>query len=220
MTRKGHTCLSRGVFVPALVSLCWLTPAQAAPITYNVTVNTFAILGTIGHLDFQFGAGVNSRDASAAISSFTSDGTLTGNPCPSTNVNPCGPLPAATTLLVVSNGGADYFHDFTFGSTLSFMLTLAFQAGNPGGTDDDTFGLALYNTDGFTPLLNNGSEGDFILTIDLHPDGTTTVHDASTGGQVAIAAIPEPATLPLSACGLLALALYSIRRRRQSSPKT
>jgi len=216
MIEKSRASLIRGGLALAWVLLCsFITPAQASTV-YSVTVNTTAISGIAGHLDFQFNAGANSRDASAAISSFTSNGTLTGSPAAFGNVTG-GPLPATTTLSVLSNTGADYFHDFTFGSTLHFLLTLAFQAGNPAGPDDDTFGLALYNTDGITPLLSNGSQGDFILAIDLHANGTTTVHNDSTAGQVIVTSgVPEPSTLLLSAFALLALRLGPILRRQAS----
>jgi hypothetical protein len=175
------------------------TSANAIPI-FTITVNTTSIAGTAGHLDFNFGAGANSPDVTALISMWTSDGTLSGSP--STFGSTSGVLPANVTEKIIGGAPSDYFHDFTFGNTLTFNLKLTYDSAIPGSfTTDDTWGLALYAPDGITPLLANGSKGDFLFTT-----------DASTG-QLTISGVPEPSTLTLFGIGLLAAAIPLYRRR-------
>jgi hypothetical protein len=186
------------------------TSANAIPI-FTITVNTTSIAGTVGHVDFFFGAAANSPDVTALISMWSSDGTLSG--VPATSGSTSGVLPANVTEKVISNTGADYFHDFTFGNTLTFKLMLTYDSVIPGTfTTDDTWSLSLYDSM-VMPLLSNGTEGDAIFAVDMHPNGTYTTHDASTGGQLTIAAVPEPTTLTLFGIGLLAAAFPLYRRR-------
>ncbi len=61
--------------------LCFASMASAAPITYDVTVNSSSISGTAGSLDFNFNPGpLVTQPASLQILNFTSDGTLAGSP--------------------------------------------------------------------------------------------------------------------------------------------
>jgi hypothetical protein len=177
-------------------------PAKAATV-FMVNVNTSSINGLSGQIDLQFGAFFNSPNGDAIISSFTSDGGFSGSPTTSGTVIG-GPLPATTTERIIGGIGADYLQNFTYGNFLQFTLSLGFTSPNPQTfTTDDTFGLALYDNS-FNPQLSNGNEGDFIFTIDLHPNGTTTIHNASSGGQLTISSTPEPATLTLFGVALLA----------------
>jgi len=194
----------------ALALLCAATSANAIPV-FTITVNTSSIAGTMGHIDFFFGAAFNSPDATALVSMWTSDGTLSG--VPSTSGSTSGVLPANVTEKVISNTGADYFHDFMFGNTLTFMLTLTYDSAIPGTfTTDDTWSLSLYDAM-VMPLLSNGTEGDAIFAVDMHPDGSYTLHDASTNGQLMVAAVPEPSTWTLFGIALLAVAFPLYRRR-------
>src|SRR5581483_9922169 len=122
------------------------------------------------------------------------------------------PLPLNVVLSESGGNLADYFQDFTFGSYLSFQVSLSFDSPNPTSFPDDvTFGLALYDGS-FNPLLSNGNGGDFIFTIDLHPDGTTTFNDFSTGGEVTLT--PEPATAALLVIALALMIGFRQFRRR------
>jgi len=105
-----------------LVGLAVVALASAAPITYDVTVDSSSISGTAGALDFEFNPGpLVTQAASLQILKFTSDGTLTGNPVLTGDI--AGKLPGTLTF---NNGTAfnDYFSDFTYGSTLSFEASL------------------------------------------------------------------------------------------------
>jgi hypothetical protein len=67
------------LFVAAFFSFASI--ALAAPISYDVTVDTSSISGTAGSLDFEFNPGpLVTQAASLQILNFASDGTLTGSP--------------------------------------------------------------------------------------------------------------------------------------------
>jgi len=72
--------------------------------------------------------------------------------------------------------------------------------------------LALYDSM-VMPLLADGTQGDFIFSVDMHPDGTYTLHNASTSGQLMVTAAPEPSTWTLFGVALLAAAFPLYRRR-------
>src|SRR5580692_1663758 len=115
---------------PLLIApvLCFASMASAGPITYDVTVNTSSISGTAGSLDFNFNPGPSATQfASLQILNFTSDGSLVN--CASNVQGFCatgdvsGQLPGALTF---DNGTGfnDYFDGLTFGTTLSFDVSL------------------------------------------------------------------------------------------------
>src|ERR1039458_8079270 len=117
----------RSVLFGALLS-CLAGVVAAGPVTYNVTVNTSSISGTMGSLDFNFNpVPLATQPASLQILNFTSDGTLVNCAanvqgfCPTGGVS--GLLPGTVTF---NNGASfnDYFDGFTFGSTLSFQVSL------------------------------------------------------------------------------------------------
>jgi spore coat protein U-like protein len=208
MRRK--TRFLKVIVLAAFALLCAATSASAIPI-FTITVNTSSIAGTVGDIDFNFGGAFNSPDVTALISMWSSNGTLSG--VPATSGSTSGVLPANVTMKVIGGSGSDYFHDFTFGTFLTFNLALTYDSAIPGTfTTDDTWGLALYDSM-VMPLLANGSLGDFIFSVDMHPNGTYTLHDASTSGQLTVSSVPEPSTLTLFGFGLLAAAIPIYRRR-------
>jgi hypothetical protein len=205
--------------------LCFASMASAAPITYDVTVDTSSISGTAGSLDFNFNPGpLVTQAASLQILSFASDGALAGNPTLTGDV--AGTLPATLTF---GNGTAfsDYFDGFTFGSTLSFQVSLFGPAlSSPDGTSTSgsTFAFSMFSdTLGTIPVLTTDTTNGFAFTIAVNLDGTTTVTNSSAQTTVVPAtgppAIPEPGTLPLMAAGIgLWLVLrFRPQRRRQAA---
>src|SRR5271155_1726114 len=139
--------------------LLWLfcaVSAMASPITYDVTVNTSSITGTMGSLDLNFNPGpLVSQFAQLQILNFTSDGTLAGA-CPCSSGDVSGQLPATLTF---DNGTGfnDYFDDFTYGSTISFEVSLYGPAlSSPDGisTSGSTFAFSMFSDAGGTmPVL-------------------------------------------------------------------
>jgi hypothetical protein len=133
-------------------SLAW-----ADPITYDVSVNTSTISGTSGSLDFQFNPGsLVSQAASLQILNFASDGTLAGTPTLTGDVS--GTLPGTLTF---DNGSFfnDYFDGFTFGTTITFEVSLSGPAlSSPDGTSTSgsSFAFSMFSDPaGSIPALTN-----------------------------------------------------------------
>lgn len=183
--------------------------AQAGPITYDVAVNTSSIAGTMGSLDFQFNPGpLQTQAASLQILGFTSDGVLAGSPSLTGDVS--GALPAT---LIYDNGTQynDFFEDFTYGTTLSFEVSLygpALSAPDGVSTSGSIFAFSMFSDPaGTIPVLTTDTIDGFAATLNVNLDGTTSVTDPSAETSVASsAATPEPGSLVLLATGLLVLA--------------
>ncbi len=206
------------LFIAAFFSFASM--ASAAPITYDVTVDSSSISGTAGSLDFEFNPGpLATQSASLQILNFTSDGTLAGNPTLTGDVG--GALPATLTF---DNGTAfnDYFEGFTYGSALSFQVSLYGPAlSSPDGTSTSgsTFAFSMFSdAAGTMPVLTTDTIDGFAFTIDVNLNGTTTLTNFSAQTTVVpatIPAVPEPGTLPLMAVSLgIWLAFgFPLRRR-------
>jgi len=138
---------------------------RAGSVTYLVDVNTNAIAGQAGNLDFQFNpGGLGSEFATTTVTSFQTSGGLLSQPATLTG-DASGSLPGTLTL---DNGTAynDVFQGFTFGSKFDILLTLSGPALNsPGGSSGSSFALSLYDAAGVTPLLTTDPNGS-VLTVD------------------------------------------------------
>jgi hypothetical protein len=174
------------------MKLLWLLPVCAAfltadAVTYDVTVDTSTITGTAGSLDFNFNPGpLVTQSASLQILNFASDGSLMDCAanvqgfCPTGDVS--GTLPGTLTF---QNDQAfnDYFDDFTFGSTISFDVSLyglALTAPDMVSTSGSTFAFSMFSdSDGTVPALTS-DPGGLAFTVDVNLDGTTTVTNNST----------------------------------------
>jgi len=197
------------------LSCCVLVPpAFATTTSYDVTVDTSSLLGTSGFLDFNFNPGpLVTQSASLDILNFTTDGTL-GGLCPCGTGDVTGQLPATLTF---DNGTGlnDYFDFFTFGSSISFTVSLYGPAlSTPDGvsTSGSTFAFSMFaDTSPLTPVLTSDTTDGFAFTIDVNLDGTTTVTGYSPQTTVTQegSSVPEPAAFYVV---LLALACIAVRR--------
>ncbi|WP_165227461.1 NF038129 family PEP-CTERM protein [Aquisphaera insulae] len=192
-----------------LLGACHPGTVRAGSISYLVEVNTTAITGQDGNLDFQFNpGGSGSGAATATVTDFLTAGGVVAQP-PTRTGDASGSLPGSLTL---NNSTAynDVFQGFTFGTGFSFTLTLTGPAlDSPGGSAGSSFALSLYDASGVTPLLTTDPNGS-VLTVDLDAEGTVstlTFPQASTDPTpiVRLASVPEPAGLLLLGTGFVAL---------------
>jgi hypothetical protein len=191
------------------LGLCFAAGASGSPITYNLTVNTSSISGTAGSLDFNFNPGLLvTQVASLQILNFSSNGTLTGNPAVIGHAS--GALPG---MLTFDNTTAfnDYFQTFSFGSTLSFDVSLFGPAlSSPDGvsTSGSAFAFSMFSDPaGTEPVLTTDTTNGFAYVVNINLDGTTVVSNF-----IPAAAMPEPSSMLLLGMGI---ALMVLRFRRQ-----
>jgi hypothetical protein len=186
--------------------------ARADFVIYDVSVDTAALSGQGGNLDFQLNpGGLGAAAANATVTSFQSIGGIL-SPSSIVTGNASGSLPGT---LMLDNGTAfnDIFQGFTYGSSFSFVLTLSGPAiGSSGGVFGSSFALSLYDAAGVTPLLTTDPNGS-VLTINLNTNGTTSVETFPQSptnstpvatATPAVSAVPEPPAIVLLAAGLLA----------------
>jgi hypothetical protein len=197
---------------------CFAGFASAGVITYDVTVNTSSIVGTAGSLDFNFNPGpLTTQFASLQILDFTSDGALAGDcPCGTGDVN--GQLSSA---LIFDNGTGfnDYFEDFTFGSTISFQVSLYGPAlSSPDGvsTSGSTFAFSMFSdAAGTVPVLTADTTDGFAFAVGVNLDGSSTVSnysaDTTVGTQSGSA--PEPSSFAIFLAALAVVGGRSMFKR-------
>jgi hypothetical protein len=166
-------CCGAVVLVVSQVALC-------QSVTYDVSINTASLAGTVGSLDFNFNPGpLTTQAASLQILDLATNGTLSGAPALTGAVS--GALPAALTF---GNGTAfnDYFQGFKFGTSLTFAVDLSGPAlSSPGGaTSGSIFAFSMFSdAAGTQPTLTNDTTDGFAFTTAVNTDGTTTVTDYS-----------------------------------------
>jgi hypothetical protein len=211
--------MGKGVSLLIAAFLCFASPASAAPVTYDVSVDTSSISGTAGSLDFNFNPGpLATQPASAQILDFSSNGTLAGSPVLTGDV--AGALPATLTF---DNGTAfnDYFEGFTYGSTLSFQISLygaALSSPDGASTSGSAFAFSMFSDPaGTIPALTTDTANGFAFTVGVNLDGTTAVANSSTPTTVTpvTPTVPEPGTLPLMAAAIGLWLAFRLRARRR-----
>ena len=165
------------VFVVGFTLCVACTELWASAITYNVTVDTSSISGTGGSLDFNFNPGpLETQSASLQILNFTSDGVVGGGPLLIGDVTG-----SASRCSYISDNGSgfnDYFQGFTFGSTITFNVSLygpALTAPNGLSTSGSTFAFSMFSDSaGTVPVLTSDTTDGFAFTVNVNLDGTTT----------------------------------------------
>lgn len=195
---------------------------MAAPITYNVVVDTSSLSGTTGSLDFNFNpGGLITQAASAEILNVGGDGVFVGAPALIGNV--IGILPVS---VIFDNGSGlnDYFQEFTFGWILSFSVSLFGPALSfPDGlaTSGSALAFSLFSdAAGTIPVLTSDLPNGFAFILDVNLDGSTTPTNFSN--ETVLSPLPgggtaaEPQSLLLVMSGL---ALLTLQQGTRGSPR-
>ena len=181
--------------------------ASFASFSYNVSIDTSTLSGTLGGLDFQYnpGSGSSSYTTTLDISGVTG-GTLSDPSTVFTAGNVSGELPS--TVTITDNNISqlnEYFHNFTYGSNLSFNLTFA---------SDPTTNSSLYfsmfqDAAGTVAALTSDPNG-YAAIINMNGAAAPAVTNNITV-QNDVTPTPIPAAAWLLGSGLMGLA--GIRRR-------
>jgi hypothetical protein len=205
-------------------------PTAGASLSYLVTINTSSQSGNPGYIDLQLNPGtLVSEPVEVQLSGFTGAGLNSLDPDNGNSGDVTGALPGNVTIANTDTTN-EYFEALTFGSAITFHLTLSGAGvdptGNAGGTSGTDFvldfldpsGNYLFSTD---PSGSTGAPDPLwtVAVISLDNTGVPTVYtnpNVGNGPSVAtINAAPEPATAVVFSAGLLGIALAAMRRRGQ-----
>ena len=197
--------------------------AKAAPIYFQVNIDTSTISGTAGYLDFTLAGGIPMPpDGVVTIMDFFSDGVLGAAQL---SGGALGDLSSQVTLDNSSFPPSEYYTPFAFGHTLTFLVMFSGPAvTNPDGVSgSSTFAFSMLDmADPPNPLLlpdplPGNDPGGFAFTVDLNNDGSTTVNNFMGAGQITPAAppgaVPEPNMSGAVAACIAAIAASRFRRR-------
>ena len=174
----------------------------AGYVTYHVVVDTSALAGTAGYLDFQFNPGglPNAQAADVSISGLVvTNGSLTGTLASDGDVS--GSL-AGSLILGNRTIVNEAMQGVTFGTTVSFDVRLSGLAlvAPSSGAFGSLFALSLLGSDGTTALETTDPQGA-IVRIAVKPNGSTSALPAS-GPPLAKLTLALPITVadaPLTA---------------------
>lgn len=188
-----------------------VAPLSASATVLQFTLDTPSLSGTAAYLAFDFidGDGVSGNNT-AVISGFSTDGTLDNNAVEIDGDVSGTLIPGPLTL--VDTGFSSFLQPLTFGSTLSFTLTLTQQSA--GGQIPDSFSFSLLDTF-LAPLFATTDDPDpdfsggalFQVDIDGSHGGELLLFEAVdaevTWTVTPVAAVPLPSTVWLLGTGLL-----------------
>jgi hypothetical protein len=190
-----------------MVVCAGLFASVASAQSYLISVDTTALAGTDGYVNFQFNpADLTAPAAEVSILQWLGSTTLLDAPLVEGNVS--GSLPSTVTM---NNGTAfnDYFHAAEFGDAFSFVVQFSDNA-SPSALGT-SFALALYAADGFTPLLTDDVSGS-LVRFELSAEGIDYLANSSA---VQITPVPLPAAAWLLFSGIVTLTGATRSRRRR-----
>lgn len=180
-----------------LVLWCGVAASVLAGPIYRVTVDTTALAGQGGYLDFLFLGLQDAAPATATLSNFT--GALDGS---GVGTGDASGSSAGRVILGNGSGWNEFAQHASFGGLFGFDVM--FEVGGSAGDSGTNLTLALLD-DAFRYV---GAAGD-IVTFALLPGQADVV--TTEGGFAAVQAVPEPGSMALLAVGLLGMAV--LRRK-------
>ena len=185
-----------------LLAILASTLAMAATV-YNVTIDTTPLSTTQGYLAFDFLQGAPIEDNSVTIFNFSTNATL-GALTPTGDAT--GTIsPGPGTLDDINNFFNEFLQEVTYGTTLSFNLSLTTN----GASTPDNFSFYLLNSSQFPIMTSDPTGDDSLISIDISgPDLTPNVYtsaDATATVTLAGLSTPEPSSFWLLGISLAAL---------------
>jgi hypothetical protein len=184
-----------------------LFASVASAQSYRITVDTSALAGTDGYVNFQLNPGdMSAVPVEATILQWSGSTTLLDAPLFSGIV--FGSLPDTVSMLSAGGTFNDYFQAAEFGDEFSFIVQ--FAEWYPIQDVGTSFALSLYAADGATPLLTNDVSGSLVrFEIDA-----TGVSYLAYSSAVQVTPVPLPAAAWLLLSGMVTLAGAARSRRR------
>lgn len=184
--------------IQVMMAMLGALTLEAAPLTYNWSVNTASLIGQTGQLSFQYNtSGTDATTATisqfsgATRTTFSVIGNVTGNLGSSVVISP--------TDTVALN---EFLQNVTFGGSFQFVLSIAGALiDNPQDFNGSQFALQILPTQGASVL---------VATVDVLPGFEPIVTlDRSVSN---VTGIPEPGTAMLVFLAIPA-GVYLKRRR-------
>jgi hypothetical protein len=187
--------------------------------TFNVNVNTTPIAGESGYLAFDLTGGSPVENNVVSISTFASNSSLGVLSLTGAASGTISPGPGSLNDSQFFN---ELLQEVTFGSTLSFTLSLS--TNYTSGSIPDTFAFYLLDSTSnpFTTSDPTGANSLFAINIDaasLTPDVYSSSSATATLSPLSVAATPEPASFWLmlaSVPGLLFSLWFRSRHLKDS----
>ncbi len=214
--KSTHRILSTA-FVAACMACT--APCIRAGTVYDISIHTTGLSAVNGELVFDFTSGGGPSSNSLTISSFTTNGALGTM---STTGLVTGTLPATITLQddPTTSVFNEYATDFTFGTSISFVLNATSSGPGPVSSPDE-LAVFLLGSNGVTSLITSsdptGADSLFTFDISGSAAGAPSVYDVSSPANVNATVTPETSTVPEpSGCfltGVLCVALARYRSR-------